>query len=158
MHGCLINGLNKSAITSDNRLKIDDFSKVIGHDNIYAIGDIAAIISEKTPYGHPQLAPVAMQQGERLAKNFKQFLSGKNPLPFRYHDKGSLATIGRNKAVADLPKIRLHGFIAWITWIVVHIFYLIGFRNKVIVMIDWVWSYLSYNKAIRLIIRPFRRE
>ncbi|MEQ8925656.1 MAG: NAD(P)/FAD-dependent oxidoreductase [Fulvivirga sp.] len=139
-----------------SRLKVDRTNKLIGTENIYAIGDIATMTTDEYPSGHPMLAQVAIQQGRLLAENFKRLLQGKEPKPFEYNDKGSMATIGRNKAVADLPgNIRLGGLIAWLLWMFVHLISIIGFRNKIIVFSNWVWNYFTYDKGTRLIIRRF---
>jgi NADH dehydrogenase len=107
------------------------------------------------PDGLPGLAQVAIQQGNFLAKNLKRLQQNLPPRTFRYTNKGVLATIGRNKAVADLPNnFYLHGFIAWAVWMIVHLMFLVGFRNKVVAMINWVWNYFTYDRGIRLIIRP----
>lgn len=148
-------GLPEESIDK-SRLKVDAYSKVIGTDNIFAIGDIAFMQSEDAPNGHPMLAPVAIQQGANLAKNFRNLLKSKELKPFEYKDKGSMATIGRNKAVVDLPgNIRLGGLIAWIIWMFVHLISIIGFRNRLIVFSNWVWNYFTYDKGTRLIIRRF---
>ena len=148
-------GLNETAIERD-RILVDPFSKVLGSDNIFAIGDIAAMKSEEYPTGHPMLAPVAIQQGDHLAANLKRMLNSKELVPFRYFDKGSMATVGRNKAVVDFPgKTTLGGFLAWVVWMFVHLVSIIGFRNKLIVFLNWVWNYFTYDKGTRLIIRKF---
>ena len=110
---------------------------------------------EKFPNGHPMMAPPAMQQGELLAENLDRLIHNKPLKPFRYKDKGAMATVGRNKAVVDLKKLRFQGFFAWFVWMFVHLLSLIGFRNKLIVFINWFVSYFSYDKSNRLIIaRP----
>lgn len=103
------------------------------------------------------MAPVAKQQGEHLAKNLLRLFKEEEILPFKYFDKGALAVIGRNKAVADLPGMILKGFLAWLAWGVVHILYLVGFRNKIITMLDWGWNYITYDRFVRLILRPVKR-
>lgn len=143
----------KEEATEKGRLRVDGFNKVVGYDNIFAIGDIALMKSQDNERGHPMLAPVAIQQGEQLADNIKRMLKGKPLKPFRYKDQGSMATIGRNKAVADLGKLRFGGFIAWMIWMFVHLVSIIGFRNKLIVFSNWVWNYITYDKGTRLIIR-----
>jgi NADH dehydrogenase len=113
---------------------------------------------EAYPNGHPQVAPAAIQQGDLLAANLKAIQEGKMPEAFKYFDKGSMATIGRNKAVVDWKKLHLKGIIAWLGWMFVHLLYLIGFRNKLVVFANWVWSYITYDKGTRLIIRPYRKD
>lgn len=154
--GNIIPGIAADSVFKNSRYKVDEYNRITGYDNIYALGDIAAHITEATPNGLPMLSPVAMQQGRHLARNLNSMFKGKPIKPFKYHDKGSMATIGRNRAVVDFPSgMHLKGFIAWLAWMFVHIFYIIGFRSKLVVFINWVWSYLTYDKGTRLIIRPF---
>lgn len=156
--GNVIDGLKESSVEK-SRVLVDNFNKVIGYDNIFAVGDLAQMKSKKYPYGHPMLAPVALQQGKHLAKNLIRLFAGKEMIPFKYFDKGLMATIGRKKAVVDLPGgIKFSGFFAWIVWMFIHILYLVGFRNKMIVFSNWVWNYFTYDRGIRLIIRPFDIE
>jgi NADH:ubiquinone reductase (H+-translocating) len=157
--GCPVKGINAEAINRGNRYLIDEFNRVKGYTDIFAIGDVAAHVTEATPRGLPMVAPVAIQHAQNLAKNLVSIVGGKTAelRPFEYHDKGSMATIGRNKAIADIGKFHSQGFFAWLMWMFVHLFMLIGFRNKVIVFINWLWSYMIYDRGIRLIIRPFRR-
>lgn len=131
------------------RYPTDDYCRVKGLDNIYAIGDINFLESEKFPRGLPQLAQVAIQQGKFLAENFNHNRWDK---PFRYKDKGSMATIGRNRAVADINKIHLNGFLAWMAWMFIHLISLLGMRSKLSVLINWIWAYFSYNTALRLLL------
>lgn len=154
VQGNFPDGFGKQAIER-GRLVVDEFNQVVGHDNIYAIGDIALMKNKDYPYGHPMLAPVAIQQGHHLADNIKRILKGKPLKPFKYRDKGSMATIGRNKAVADLGKLSFGGFVAWMVWMFVHLISIIGFRNRLIVFSNWVWNYITYDKGTRLIIRKF---
>ncbi len=154
--GVTIDGLNPESIINGNRIKVDEYNKVIGHTNIFALGDVAAMISEKYPFGHPGVAPVAIQMGNRLAKNIIQNINGNKMEPFNYFDKGSMATVGRNKAVVDIGFIRFQGIFAWFVWMFVHLLTLVGFRNKMIVFINWIWNYFSYDRGTRLIIRPFK--
>ena len=145
-------GISPDLIVSGNRIVVDDYNRIKGLKDVYAIGDIASLESGS----HPMLAPVAMQQGKNLAKN----LNLKNESDwnkFTYKDKGTMATIGRSRAVADLNFIHLKGFLAWMAWLFIHLMLLVGFRNRVIVFINWMWNYFSYDRAIRLIIRPFNK-
>ena len=112
--------------------------------------------TEAYPKGHPQMAQPAIQQGELLAMNLGRLLKGGSMKPFVYRNKGNMATIGRNKAVVDLPGIEFGGFFAWFIWMFVHLMSLVGFRNRVIVFFNWVYNYINYDKAARLIVRPFR--
>jgi NADH dehydrogenase len=116
------------------------------------------VVTPDTPAGHPGVAQVAIQQGQHLAKNLLAIMKGKEPVPFKYNDKGSMATIGRNKAVADLGRFKTQGFRAWVLWCFVHLFSLIGTRNKLVVFLGWIGKYFSYDGATRIIIRPFSRE
>jgi len=157
--GELINGLDAEAlIERANRVKVDNHNLVVGSENIYAIGDVASMSSEEYPHGHPMMAQPAIQQGKLLAKNLLAKMKGKKLKPFSYRDKGSMATIGRNKAVVDLPNFKFQGFFAWFVWMFVHLFSLIGFRNKVIVFMNWVYNYIRFDRETRLIIRPFKNK
>ncbi|WP_029905314.1 NAD(P)/FAD-dependent oxidoreductase [Prevotella sp. 10(H)] len=150
------NSLKGLADTSYNRgrLVINEYNQVDGYNNIFAIGDTALLISDKSPKGHPQVAQVALQMAKRLAKNLNKSESNSDWDKFVYSDRGSLATIGRNAAVADLGKFHFGGWFAWWLWLGVHILSIVGMRNKVSVFIDWVWSYLNYDVSLRLFIRP----
>jgi NADH dehydrogenase len=151
-------GLNKDIIVRGNRIRTDNICRVEGYQNIFAIGDVAAMITGDTPKGHPGVAQVAIQMGKATGKNILRIIKGEPTVPFKYFDKGSLATIGRNKAVADLGKIKFQGFFAWLVWMFVHLISLLGFRNKVVVFINWVGSYISNNGGSRLIIRRYVKE
>jgi len=153
--GVVLDGLNPECTVRGNRLKVDKINKVECYNNIYAIGDVAAMITDETPNGHPGVAPAAIQQGTLLAKNLINIIEGKPTENFKYFDKGSMATVGRNRAVVDIGKIRFQGVFAWFTWMFVHLMTLVGFRNKIVVFVNWVWSYFSYDRGTRLIIRPF---
>lgn len=156
--GALLDGLPEEAIARGNRLLVDEYNRVVGQDNIFAIGDVAALISPENPNGLPGVAPVAIQQATQLAKNIIHFINNENPEPFKYFDKGSMATVGRNLAVVDIGKIRFQGIFAWFVWMFVHLMSLVGFRNKVVTFVNWVWSYFSYDRGTRLIIRKFNRQ
>ena len=149
-------GLSETNIVKGNRILVDAYNQVKDTENIFAIGDIAAMVSEEHPKGHPMLAPVAIQQGNLLAKNLLDFIStGKFKKTFQYRDKGSMATIGKNRAVAEFGKFKLKGWVAWMMWSTVHLFSITGFKNKFMVGINWVTKYFTYEKANRLIIRKF---
>ncbi len=157
--GASIEGFDTNMLVERlNRYRVNEFNQVIGFDAIFAIGDIAYMESPDYPNGHPQVAQPAIQQGEHLAKNLSLLFQGKNLKPFSYFDKGTLATIGRNRAVADLGKLKFGGFFAWFIWIFVHLMALVGFRNKVVVLFNWAYNYINYDKAARLIVRPFKRK
>ncbi|MEO0733639.1 MAG: NAD(P)/FAD-dependent oxidoreductase, partial [Bacteroidota bacterium] len=135
---------------------VDRFHRIKDAKDIYAVGDVAYMEEPDFPQGHPQVAQVAIQMGDNLAKNFVRKLKKQDPVPFAYNDKGSMATVGRARAVVDIPKPSFHlgGLIAWLLWLVVHLFAILGTRNKVIVFINWVINYVNYNQSLRLIIRP----
>ena len=159
VQGALVNGFDASIITKGNRYVVDEYNRVQGYDNIFAVGDIAMQQDKEFEKGLPMVAAVAIQQGSFLAKNLNRKAINKAMLPFKYFNKGGLATIGRQKAVADLPgNIHLGGIFAWVTWLFVHLLYLVGFRNKVMVISDWIWSYFTFDRRVRLIIRPFDRK
>ncbi|NUN99686.1 MAG: FAD-dependent oxidoreductase, partial [Saprospiraceae bacterium] len=136
------------------RILVDRYSKVQGYDDIFAIGDIAYMTEEAYPDGHPQLAQAAMQQGKNLAENFIRMETGKALKPFTYRDLGSMATVGRNRAVVDLPNLKFQGAFAWLVWLFIHLFSLLGVKNKVFVFLNWLWGYFTYDQSLRLIIRP----
>ena len=159
--GFRFNGIPEASYDRGNRLKVDEVNRVEGLENVYAIGDSSLSVSDpKFPTGHPQLAQVAMQQGRVLAKNFKRMVKNKPLKPFTYLDKGSMAIIGSNKAVADMPKPKMHfkGFMAWFIWLFVHLFALIDYRNRVRTFYNWSTEYLTKNQDLRLIIRPSRKK
>ncbi|MDB5248130.1 MAG: NAD(P)/FAD-dependent oxidoreductase [Segetibacter sp.] len=151
-------GIKPENIVSGNRIQTDEINRVKGCNNLFAIGDVAAVVTPETPQGHPGVAQVAIQQGHHLAKNLIALIEGKQTDPFKYNDKGSMATIGRNKAVADIGKLRFSGFVAWILWCFVHMLSLVGFKNRLAVFITWIGRYFSYNGPNRVIVRPFSRE
>lgn len=156
--GALIPGVGDDSNVKGGRLLVNEFNLVKGYDNIYAIGDVALMITEKNPQGDPMVAQVAIQQGNLLAKNLNNIELKKPMKPFKYNDKGSMATIGRDKAVVDLPGWKFAGWFAWFVWMFVHLVSLVGFRNKVIALMNWVIQYFQYNKSVRLIIRPYRKK
>ena len=149
--GNVINGLPTDAIARGNRLVVGPDFVVKGTSNVYAIGDIAMLCDDSHPNGYPQVAQVAIQQ----AKYLTSILNGKsNGLPFRYVDKGSMATIGRNRAVCDLNFAYLYGRPAWLTWMFIHLISILGMRNKANVLMNWIWAYIFYTNSLRLLIRP----
>lgn len=154
--GSGVAGLSAETLGKANRLKVDTYNRVVGYDNIFAIGDVALMEGDpEFPNGHPMMAPPAMQQGALVAGNIGRLLRKQEMKPFRYKNKGSMATVGRNRAVADLNTFKFQGIFAWFVWMFVHLISLIGFRNKFFVLINWIWSYFSYDKSNRLIIaRP----
>lgn len=157
--GALVNGLqNECIVERAERIKVDAFNKVVGYDSIFAIGDIACMTTENYPKGHPMMAQPAIQQGKHLASNIISLIEKKPLKPFIYKEKGVMATIGRNKAVVDLKKLKFQGVFAWFVWMFVHLFSLIGFRNKAVVFLNWVYNYIRFDRETRLIIRPFKRK
>lgn len=159
VQGALIGGLDaNSLIERAERIKVNQYSQVEGYDTIFAIGDIAVMTLEDFPQGHPMMAQPAMQQGRHLADNLVRLLNKKEMIPFEYKDKGSMATIGRNKAVVDLPKYHFSGVFAWFVWMFVHLFSLIGFKNKAVVFLNWVYNYIRFDREARLIIRPYKKK
>lgn len=150
-------GIDASVIARGNRIKVDRYNKIIGAENIYAIGDIAYMETPLYPKGVPQLANVAINQGKNLAKNLMLLITGKNHLQkeFEYHDKGTMATVGRNLAVADIskPKIHLGGWMAWVVWMSVHIMLILGVKNRLQIFINWLYKYFTYDQNLRLLIR-----
>ena len=155
--GNAVEGFSETNYSKGNRYKVDMYNQLAGHENIFVIGDAASVNDGDKDYNHPMLAPVAMQQAKNLAHNLN---SGNQKLwkQFRYRDLGSMATIGRNKAVVDFHKLKFQGLIAWFVWMFVHLMSIVGFRNRLIVLINWMWSYISYDRAILLIIRPFKKQ
>jgi len=151
-------GVPVQEITRGNRILTDNISRVNGFENIFAIGDVAAMITPEMPNGLPGVAPAAIQQGQHLGKNLVHIIKGEPTEPFKYRDKGTLATIGRNQAVADLGKLHLHGFIAWLLWGVVHIMSLAGFNNKASVFLTWSINYFRKNSDNRLVVRYFNTD
>ena len=159
VQGETVKGLDNNCIVERaNRIKVDDYNRIAGHKNVFAIGDVASMNSEINPHGHPMMAQPALQQGKLLAKNIVLELKGKPLKKFKYNDKGSMATIGRNKAVVDLKNWKFQGIFAWFVWMFVHLFSLIGFRNRAIVFMNWVYNYIRFDRESRLIIRPFKNK
>nr|WP_299340522.1 NAD(P)/FAD-dependent oxidoreductase [Allomuricauda sp.] len=154
-----IDGMDaKELLCRGNRLKVNRFHQVEGLENVFAIGDVSQMETEAFPNGHPMMAQPAMQQGESLGENLVRMIDEKPMKPFIYRDKGSMATIGRNKAVVDLKNFKFQGVFAWYVWMFVHLYFLIGFRNRVVVFINWVYNYIKFDREARLIIRPFKKQ
>ncbi|MBO6517997.1 MAG: NAD(P)/FAD-dependent oxidoreductase [Bacteroidia bacterium] len=155
--GNVPDGLDATYFGRNNRLITDQFCAMNGFSNVYVLGDAGLIQSELYPEGLPMLASVAMQQGKYLAQSFNREARGKEVFPFIYVDKGTMATIGRNKAVAEISKLKLKGVFAWAVWMLVHLMLLVGFRNRVVVLVNWAWNYVNYNNGLRLIVRPYKK-
>ena len=159
VNGAEVPGLPAEAVTRNKRITVNSWNLVQGQRNIYAIGDVANMVTADMPKGLPMLAPVAQQHADHLAENLQRMLRLEKPLDFVYNNKGSMAIVSRNKAVVDLPgNIHFRGFFGWLTWLFVHLLTLVGFRNKVVALVDWAFSYFSSDQALRLIIRPFSRR
>lgn len=155
--GAPVKGLNASAFVGNtNRYEVNTYNQINGYSNIFAIGDIALMKTEDFPNGHPMVAQPAIQQGKQLAANLMRHIAQKEMHPFKYYDKGTMATVGRNKAVVDIGKFKFGGFFAWFIWMFIHLWFLIGFRNRLVTFLNWVYNYINYDKASRLIIRPFK--
>ena len=153
-----IDGLSKEVITSGNRILVNEYNQIDTTENVFAIGDVAACVTPENPKGLPMLAPVAQQQGKLLSKNLIKLINKKPMTPFVYKDRGVMATIGRKKAVVDLPKWKFQGTFAWLVWMFIHIMSLVGFRNKFVAFYDWMSNYFTYDKPLGLIIRPYKRQ
>ncbi len=155
----ILKGLDKAQfLTKNHRLKVNEFHQIVGLDDVFAIGDVAQMETEEFPNGHPMMAQPAIQQGRNLGDNLVRLIEGKPMKPFVYKNKGSMATVGRNKAVVDMPKFKFQGVFAWFVWMFVHLYFLIGFRNRVVVFINWVYNYIRFDREARLIIRPFKKQ
>lgn len=147
-------GLPAGCIGRGGRILVDEFNRVKGYeDSLYAIGDIALMQTDAYPHGHPQMAQPAIQQARNLARNLN---GGAFTRPFRYNDKGSMATIGKNRAVADIAGASFGGFFAWLIWMLVHLMSILGMRNKLSVLMNWFWNYMFYSTSLRLLLRPTR--
>lgn len=156
--GAALKGLPSASVLPNKRLLVDDFNRIEGLHNVFAIGDIALMRIGVFPKGHPQVAPVAMQQAKLLATNLRNHELKREWKPFIYNDKGSMATVGRNLAVAELGKIRMKGFIAWAVWMMVHLMSIIGVKNRLFILINWIWQYVTYDQSLRLIIHPSEKR
>lgn len=156
--GVTVPGLNADALNNRGRYVIDEYCHVKGYENVFAIGDVAAMSTDTYPNGHPQVAPVAIQMAQLVAGNIQKELKQQPPDKFQYFDKGAMATVGRNRAVVEAFNIRFGGFAGWFVWMALHLMLLVGFRNKIVVFINWLWNYLNYDRNIRLIIRPYQKS
>lgn len=149
--GNIIAGLDKEWLTKGNRIKVDRFNQVEKTNNVYAIGDIAFMVTPKYPNAHPQLANVAINQAKNLAKNFNRSAQNKKRQPFEYVDLGSMATIGKHKAVVDLTFYKFSGYLAWFIWMFLHLMLILSVKNKLIIFIHWAWNYFTKDSSLRLI-------
>jgi NADH dehydrogenase len=150
----LIDGLSLEHYAPSGRIYVDSYSQIIDCPGVYALGDVSLLTEEKYPKGHPQVAQVALQQAERLANNLIDAQKGKALKPFRYKNLGSMATIGKKRAVVDLPFIKFQGLLAWLTWLFVHLMAILGVKNRLFVFLNWSWNYLSFDPSLRLLIKP----
>ena len=148
-----INGIAINAYGRNNRLLINSFNQIQGYQNIFALGDNSIMIDALHPNGHPQVAQVALQQANYLANNLKRISQNKTLKPFHYIDKGSMATVGRHLAVADLPFAKFKGYFAWLLWSVVHLLSIVGVKNKLSVLLNWSWKYFTYDQSLRLLVK-----
>jgi NADH dehydrogenase len=151
-------GLDPELYSRGNRIKVNAFSQVEGMPDVYAIGDNAIMTEKSYLNGHPQMAQPAIQQAKLLAFNLKRQQNNKPMKPYHYFNKGSMATIGRNLAVVELPFVRFYGFFAWLTWMFVHLMAIVGVKNRLLVFINWFWNYVTYDQSLRLIIKPFVKK
>ncbi|MES2410424.1 MAG: NAD(P)/FAD-dependent oxidoreductase [Bacteroidota bacterium] len=159
VQGVKIIGLDpKSLIEKVERIRVNHYNQVVGYENIFAIGDICSMETGKYPEGHPMMAQPAIQQGKLLGENLVKLIHKKPMTAFEYNDKGSMATIGRNLAVVDLPHYHFNGIFAWFVWMFVHLFSLIGFKNRAVVFLNWVYNYIRFDREGRLIIRPYKKR
>jgi len=147
-------GLKEEVMERNGRIKVNEFNQLEDSSNIFAIGDVSQMTNDRRfPKGYPMLAQVGIQQGKNLAANLTRLQNNKKMIPFSYRDKGTLATIGRNKAVADVGKIHITGFFAWVIWLTVHLMFLMGFRNKLVVFINWMYNYFTYDRGTRILLK-----
>ncbi len=159
VQGAALPGIDsKLLVQRVGRIRVNQFNQVLGYNNLFALGDVASMETVKYPQGHPMMAQPAMQQGNLLAENIVKLIRNKAMTPFQYKDKGSMATIGRNLAVVDLPHYHFSGIFAWFVWMFVHLFSLIGFKNKAVVFLNWVYNYIRFDREGRLIVRPFKKK
>jgi NADH dehydrogenase len=149
-----LKGLKTESFGPGGRLLVNRTNQLIGHSNIFTIGDLCLMHTEKYPKGHPQLAQVAIQQANLLAANLKRLARNDAMLLFEYKNKGSMATVGRNLAVADMPGFKLSGFVAWALWSFVHLFSIMGIKNRLSIFLNWTWNYFTYDQSLRLLIKP----
>lgn len=156
--GNSLEGFREDTYGPGNRLLVNTYNQVKGYENIFALGDTALMITEEHPKGHPQVVQPAIQQAKHLAKNIERLQDGKELKPFKYRDKGSMATIGRNNAIVEMKNLHFGGFLGWLSWLFIHLINIVGVKNKLFIMLDWTWSYLRYDPSLRLIIKPINKE
>jgi len=152
--GNRIKGFSQEDYGRGGRLNVDRINRIKGYENIFAIGDISLMTEEKYPSGHPQVAQVAIQQAKILSQNLKNISGNKSLKEFYYKDLGTMATVGKNQAVVELPYAHFQGVFAWFVWMFIHLMSIIGVRNKFMIFINWAWRYFTYDQSLRLILRP----
>lgn len=153
-----IAGFPQEAYGPGNRLKVDVYNRIGGYNTIFAIGDTALMITEQYPKGHPQVVQPAIQQATNLVKNIDRIENNAPLQPFKYNNKGSMATIGRNSAIVELKRLRFGGFFAWAVWLFIHLMSIVGVKNRLFIFLDWMWSYFTYDSSLRLIIKPVNKN
>lgn len=153
-----IKGIPPSASARGNRILVNRFNEVVDLSNVYALGDLAYMPTKQFPNGHPQVATVANEQADTLSKNLLRLERSKSQVEFEYSNKGSMATVGRHLAVVDLPFIKFQGFFAWLFWMFLHLMLILGVKNKLLVFINWMWKYFTFDQSLRLIIKPFNQK
>jgi len=156
--GVVPEGIEREKIVRGNRIKVDEFHRVEGLSNVFVLGDVAYMESPDWPRGHPQLANVAINQAKNLARNMERLLQGKEMEPFRYKNPGTMATVGKRKAVVDLPKWKFQGFFAWLVWMFLHLMLILSVKNKLIIFLNWTISYVTNDTTLRLILLPTRKQ
>ena len=157
MKGNFIKGVEE-VVDRASRIKVNAYNQVEGYSDVFALGDVAAMYNETYPHGHPMMAQPAIQQGELLAENIERLVKKQSLKPFKFKDKGSMATIGRNKAVVDLKTMSFRGVFAWFVWMFVHLISLIGFKNKVLVFWSWVYNYFVFDRESRVLIHKINKS
>ncbi len=153
-------GLPGTLIVRGNRIQVDEFSRLPGYNNVFAIGDIAYMETPEWPKGHPQLANVANNQAKNLAKNLRLLIRNDNTelQPFKYKNPGTMATVGKRKAVVDLPNFKFQGFFAWMVWMFLHLMLILSVKNKLFIFINWAIAYFTNDTTLRLIVVPTRKD
>lgn len=153
-----ISGIPLDSITPDKRIRVDRINRVSGMEDVFAIGDIARMETPKYPKAHPQLANVAINQAKNLARNLKNLQRNKNLIEYEYKDLGTMATIGRNKAIVDFPFLRIKGFFGWLIWMFLHLMLILSVKNKLLIFINWAWAYITKNTSLRLILKDNKNK
>jgi NADH dehydrogenase len=153
-----LKGIPASALAPNERILVNTFNEVAAMRDVFSLGDIALMQADLYPRGHPQVAPVAIQQATLLAQNLKNKWENKPMKPFVYNDQGSMATVGKNKAVVEIGNLKLGGFFAWLIWMAVHLMSIVGVKNRIFVFLNWVWHYFTHDPSLRLMIKPTERK